>query len=189
MLRARSLVTVDDRLTAAGLLLLGEHPQLSLPHALVWVLRYQADETGAGSRQTMAADGDRRLEGAIPDVIDAALALVDEWGPRRRALKADGRLGPVDVIPREAWMEAVVNAVVHRSYSMAGDHIRVSIFPHRIEVSSPGSFPGLVDLYLYERHCQARRLRPSHGVGCRTGWEGRAGYRVPAPSDRAARYC
>ena len=179
VLRARSLVTVDDRLTAAGLLLLGEHPQLSLPHALVRVLRYQADETGVGSRQTMAADGDRRLEGAIPDVIDAALALVDEWGPRRRALKADGRLGPVDVIPREAWMEAVVNAVVHRSYSMAGDHIRVSIFPHRIEVSSPGRFPGLVDLYLYERHCQARRLRPSHGVGCRTGWEGRAGYRVP----------
>lgn len=179
VLRARSLVTVDDGLTAAGLLLLGEHPQLSLPHALVRVLRYQADETGVGSRQTMAADGDRRLEGAIPDVIDAALALVDEWGPRRRALKADGRLGPVDVIPREAWMEAVVNAVVHRSYSMAGDHIRVSIFPHRIEVSSPGRFPGLVDLYLYERHCQARRLRPSHGVGCRTGWEGCAGYRVP----------
>ena len=66
MLRARSLVTVDDGLTAAGLLLLGEHPQLSLPHALVRVLRYQADETGVGSRQTMAAGGDRRLEGAIP---------------------------------------------------------------------------------------------------------------------------
>ena len=94
----------------------------------------------------MAADGDRRLEGAIPDVIDAALALVDQWAPRRRALKTDGRFGPVDVIPREAWMEAIVNAVVHRSYSMASDHIRVSIFPHRIEVSSPGRFPGLVDL-------------------------------------------
>lgn len=146
VLRARSLVTADDRLTVAGLLLLGEHPQLSFPHALVRVLRYQADETGVGSRQTMAADGDRRLEGAIPDVIDAALALVDQWAPRRRALKADGRFGSVDVIPREAWMEAIVNAVVHRSYSMAGDHIRVSIFPHRIEVSSPGRFPGLVDL-------------------------------------------
>ena len=145
VLRARSLVTVDDRLTVAGLLLLGEHPQLSFPHALVRVLRYQADETGVGSRQTMVADGDRRLEGVIPDVIDAALALVDEWAPRRRALRADGRFGPVDVIPKEAWMEAIVNAVVHRSYSMAGDHIRVSIFPHRIEVSSPGRFPGLVD--------------------------------------------
>ena len=189
VLRARSLVTVDDGLTIAGLLLLGDHPQHYLPQALVRVLRYQADEARTGSRQTLAVDGDRRLEGAIPDVIDASLALVDSWAPRRRAMRDDGRFGPVDVIPREAWTEAVVNAVVHRSYSMAGDHIRVSIFPHRIEVSSPGRFPGLVDLYLYERHCQARRLRPSHGVGCRTGWEGRAEYRVPAPSDRAARYC
>ena len=60
-------------------------------------------------------------------------------------MRDDGRFGPVDVIPREAWTEAVVNAVVHRSYSMAGDHIRISIFPSRIEVSSPGRFPGFVD--------------------------------------------
>jgi len=109
------------------------------------VLRYQADEARTGSRQTLAVDGDRRLEGAIPDVIDASLALVDSWAPRRRAMRDDGRFGPVDVIPREAWTEAVVNAVVHRSYSMAGDHIRISIFPSRIEVSSPGRFPGFVD--------------------------------------------
>ncbi len=109
------------------------------------MLRYQADEARTGSRQTLAVDGDRRLEGAIPDVIDASLALVDSWAPRRRAMRDDGRFGPVDVIPREAWTEAVVNAVVHRSYSMAGDHIRISIFPSRIEVSSPGRFPGFVD--------------------------------------------
>ena len=39
-----------------------------------------------------------------------------------------------------------MNAVVHRSYSVAGDHIRVEIFDDRIEISSPGRFPGLVDL-------------------------------------------
>lgn len=146
VLRARSLVTADDRLTIAGLLLFGRHPQVVLPQALVRVLRYQQDETGTGSRQTMAADGDRRLEGAIPDVIASVFDLVDHWAPQRRALKEDGRFGAVDVIPREVWMEAIVNAVVHRSYSMAGDHIRVSIFPHRIEVSSPGRFPGMADL-------------------------------------------
>ncbi|MBE6482598.1 MAG: MarR family transcriptional regulator [Actinomyces ruminicola] len=145
VLRARSLVTPDDRLTVAGLLLVGVHPQRFLPQALVRVLRYQADETGVGSRQTMVADGDRRLEGTIPEMIEAAFSLVEEWAPRRRALGVDGKFGPVDVIPREAWMEAIVNAVIHRSYSVAGDHIRVSIFPHRIEVSSPGRFPGLVD--------------------------------------------
>lgn len=48
-------------------------------------------------------------------------------------------------MPRDAWLEGLVNAVVHRSYSMAGDHIRVSIHPSRIEIESPGRFPGLAD--------------------------------------------
>lgn len=66
----------------------------------------------------------------------------DDSAKKINALRRDGTFGPVDVIPRDAWLEAVVNAVVRRSYSMAGDHIRVSIFPHRIEVFSPGRFPG-----------------------------------------------
>ena len=67
--------------------------------------------------------------------------------PVRRALVADsGRFGEVPLIPEDAWLEGIVNAVVHRSYSLAGDHIRVEIFDDRIEVSSPGRFPGLVDL-------------------------------------------
>lgn len=36
--------------------------------------------------------------------------------------------------------------MVHRSYSLAGDHIRVEIFDDRIEIWSPGRFLGLVDL-------------------------------------------
>jgi ATP-dependent DNA helicase RecG len=35
---------------------------------------------------------------------------------------------------------------VHRSYSLAGDHIRVEIFSDRIEVESPGRFPGLFNV-------------------------------------------
>ncbi len=43
-------------------------------------------------------------------------------------------------------LEGIVNAVVHRSYSLAGDHIRVEIFDDRVEIESPGRFPGLVNL-------------------------------------------
>ena len=145
VLRSRSLLTQDGKPTIAALLLFGAAPEQLLPQALVRVLRYREDETGTGARQTMEADGDRRLEGTIPDVIARAAELIDQWAPKRRALKNEGTFGPTDIIPRDAWLEAVVNAVVHRSYSMAGDHIRVSIFPHRIEVSSPGRFPGMSD--------------------------------------------
>jgi ATP-dependent DNA helicase RecG len=49
------------------------------------------------------------------------------------------------IVPRDAWLEGVVNAVIHRSYSLAGDHIRVEIYPDRVEIESPGRFPGLAN--------------------------------------------
>ena len=40
-----------------------------------------------------------------------------------------------------ALFEAVVNAVVHRDYSIRGSKIRLSMFEDRLEVQSPGSLP------------------------------------------------
>ena len=37
-------------------------------------------------------------------------------------------------------------AVLYRSYSNFGDHIRATVFDDRIEVSSPGRFPGITAL-------------------------------------------
>lgn len=44
-------------------------------------------------------------------------------------------------IPPEALREAIVNAIIHRDYSMTGADIKVSIFDSRIEIISPGGFP------------------------------------------------
>lgn len=41
----------------------------------------------------------------------------------------------------KALFEALVNAVVHRDYSMSGGRIRLSMFDDRLEVASPGSLP------------------------------------------------
>lgn len=86
--------------------------------------------------------------------------MIAEFVPRRRALGADGRFVGQPVVPTDAWMEGLVNAVVHRSYSMAGDHIRVDVFPDRVEIESPGRFPGLVDPALpLDIHRYARNPR------------------------------
>ncbi len=49
-------------------------------------------------------------------------------------------------MPEEVWLEALVNAVIHRAYSNFGDHVRVELFDDRVEVSSPGRFPGITSL-------------------------------------------
>lgn len=144
LLQARGLLSPAGDVTVGGLLLFGEQPQARLPAALVQVLRYRGVERGAGSRQQLVED--LRCDGPIPQVLAAAQEAIGRLQPTRRALGVDGRFGQVGIVPRDAWLEGLVNAVVHRSYSIAGDHIRIEIFDDRIEVESPGRFPGLVSL-------------------------------------------
>jgi ATP-dependent DNA helicase RecG len=142
LLAARGFLRGDE-LTIAGALLFVDHPQQWLPEAFVRVLRYRGVDRGTGSSQQLVVD--ERCDGPLPRQLPAARLIIAREQPTRRALGPDGRFGAVPLIPEDVWLEALVNAVVHRSYSLAGDHIRVEIFDDRIEVSSPGRFPGLVD--------------------------------------------
>lgn len=143
LLQARGL-SVDGRLTIAGCLLFAELPQRHFPEALVRVVRYRGRDRGTGARQQVV--GDVKVEGPIPEQIVGARDAVRRLQPVRRALLGEGRFGEAPLVPEDAWLEGIVNAAIHRSYSVAGDHVRVEIFDDRIEVSSPGRFPGLVDL-------------------------------------------
>lgn len=145
LLKARSLIDREGRVTNAGYLLFGSHPQDLFPQAHIRVLRYLSAERGSGSRFTVDADHDQRIEGPIPLAIQAAAATVERIVPRRRFLTDAGLFEDHPIVPKDAWLEGVVNAVIHRSYSLGGDHIRVEVFPDRVEITSPGRFPGLAN--------------------------------------------
>jgi ATP-dependent DNA helicase RecG len=141
VLHARGLMTRGGVVTAAGYLLLGRAPQDVFPNAYVRVLRYRGRVRGAGARQQLLEDVP--CDGPLPHVIRTAMAAVRRLEPKRRVLD-EGRFVLQGLVPEAAWIEAIVNAAVHRSYSLGGDHVRVEIFDDRIEVESPGRFPGLV---------------------------------------------
>ncbi|MFY1634742.1 ATP-binding protein [Solwaraspora sp. WMMB335] len=142
--RARSLLTRNNELTTAGYLLFGRHPQDEFPQAHVRVLRFLDVKRGTGARLGLEEGADARIEGPIPRVIHEAQGHIEELMPRRRALGPSGKFEPRPIVPRDAWLEGLVNAVVHRSYSLS-DHIRVEIYLNRIQIESPGRFPGLAN--------------------------------------------
>ncbi|MEA2103157.1 MAG: putative DNA binding domain-containing protein, partial [Candidatus Cloacimonadota bacterium] len=47
--------------------------------------------------------------------------------------------------PLEAIREAVINAIVHRDYSLLGKDIKIAIFDDMLEITSPGTFPPSLD--------------------------------------------
>jgi ATP-dependent DNA helicase RecG len=49
-------------------------------------------------------------------------------------------------IPMQAIREAVTNAVLHREYGKDDSSITVNIFDDRIEITSPGALPGMLDV-------------------------------------------
>lgn len=144
-LAARGLLApVGDGLvpTVAGILTLGRDPQRFYPEAFVRLLRYRGHSQETGARSNVVRDV--RVEGSLTAQLARARRLLRGWLESAIRLGRGGRFGAQTVIPEPVWLEAIVNATVHRSYSIGGDHIRVSLFDDRLEVESPGRLPGLV---------------------------------------------
>jgi len=144
-LRARGLmVEYRGRLvpTVAGILVLGREPQAHFPEAFVRLLRYRGGTRESGARSNVIQDV--RMTGPIPEQIVAARRRLRRWLPAAVRLRSSGRFGRETFVPEPAWLEAIVNAVIHRSYAIGGDHIRVELFDDRLEIESPGRLPGLV---------------------------------------------
>lgn len=145
VLQARGLaIEVEGSLTLtiAGLLVLGERPQSWFPEAGVRVLGYAGSSRESGTRANVIAD--ERFEGPLPSQVEAAKEMVEDFLPLALRLEREGRFSQSTFIPEFAWLEAIVNAVTHRSYSAGGDHTRIELFDDRLEVESPGRLPGLV---------------------------------------------
>lgn len=145
LLKARSLINRQNQLTNGCYLLFGAHPQDLFPQAYIRIVKFLSAERGTGERLSVEDANDIRVEGPIPEAIRKAADVIEQLIPRRRALRKSGLFESESIVPRDAWLEGLVNAVIHRSYSLGGDHIRVEIYPDRVEVESPGRFPGLAD--------------------------------------------
>lgn len=128
--------------TVAGILTLGRDPQQFLPEARLRLLRYQGTARETGERSNIVSDVESR--GPLREQLTSARRTLRRWLGAAVRLGPGGRFRPTSLIPEDAWLEAVVNAVVHRSYSIGGDHTRITLFADRLEVESPGRLPGLV---------------------------------------------
>jgi ATP-dependent DNA helicase RecG len=125
--------------THAGLLLFGHEPPI---YSYIRYIRYLGKTIETGTRSNVQED--IRLEGTLPALIESAHKLLREKIGSVSRLTSTGRFEAVPLLPEFAWLEAVVNAVTHRSYNLHGDGIRIRDFEDRLEVESPGRLPGLV---------------------------------------------
>ena len=147
LLRARGLFydpsSLKQGVTYAALLMFGKTSPI---YSYIRYLRYSGTQAETGVRSNVQED--IRLEGTIPELIKQARDLLAQRLQVRR-LALSGQFINTSVLPEFAWLEAIVNAVTHRSYSLQGDGVRILDFADRLEVHSPGRLPGLVRVPKY----------------------------------------
>jgi predicted HTH transcriptional regulator len=131
-------LTADDqgmsRLSVAGVLLCTTKPTQWLPSAYIQAVAYSGLVNDPND-QLDAKDFDGPLDRQIWDAFD--FVRLNMKVPARKAL---GRIDYPQYSLR-AVFEAVVNAVVHRDYSIWGGRIRLHLFADRLELYSPGALP------------------------------------------------
>lgn len=128
-----------DRPTVAGLLAFGRDPQRHLVSARIDTAIYRG--TRLHSDDLVHAT---EIGGTVAAQIDEAVLFVDRFMLRPARKKVGRREYPQYVLG--AVHEAVVNAVAHRDYSIAGSRIRLFLFSDRLELMSPGALPNTMKL-------------------------------------------
>lgn len=81
-----------------------------------------------------------RFKGSLAKVFQNALKFIERNTKTGWRKTENGGREEVRAYPREAIREALVNAIAHRDYSIAGTQIDVDIYSDRIEMVSPGSW-------------------------------------------------
>ncbi len=185
-LRKLRVVATDEngfsRLTVAGVLMCTRRPENWLPHAQIQAVSY------AGERYDVNYQTDARdLGGPLDSQVMEALHFVDRNVLVSAAKKVARRERPQ--FSERVLFEALVNAVAHRDYSMAGARVRLHMFRNRIELYVPGSLantltPDSMHLRQYSRNelvvsLLARCRAPTSATLDRTHMMERRGDGVP----------
>jgi len=125
--------------TVAGALLCTLNPAQWLPNAEVIAVAHWGDRN----------DPNEQIDGLeIAGPLDRQIIDAFHFVRRNMTTAARKRLGRIDFpqYPLNAVFEAIVNAVVHRDYSLHNQRIRLFMFRDRLEIHSPGVLPNTLSL-------------------------------------------
>lgn len=137
-------VVRDGRPTVSAELILGLYPQAFFPQLGIIATAIQGTELGASAADGSRFTDNKRIEGTIPEMLEGAMSFVRANTRVRTVIGKDGRRVDVPDYPMNAVREVILNALVHRDYSIhtEGMPVQLTIFSDRLEVKNPGGLYG-----------------------------------------------
>jgi ATP-dependent DNA helicase RecG len=130
--------------TIAGILCFGQYPQYFFPQLSITAVVVKGLQPFSFNSKERFVDN-QRIEGTIPEMLDAAVSFVYRNMTVSTIIDSKtGKRNDKEEYPIIAIREAILNALIHRDYSIYTESspIRIIIYPNRIEIENPGGLYG-----------------------------------------------
>lgn len=140
-------ITKDGVPTLAAVFLFGLYPQAYFPQLCILAVVVPGTVIAENGPDATRFLDNKRIEGTIPQMFDQALAFVIKNMRVQTVIDpVTGKRNDRYEYPVSAVREALLNALVHRDYSMytEGKPIQVSLFSDRLEICNPGGLYGRI---------------------------------------------
>lgn len=139
----------DKRITLSAVMNFCPYPQAYFPQLCIIATVVPSTEVGTVGDQGERFTDNQRIEGNISDMLDGAMQFVN----RNMRIKTiinphTGKREDRPDYPITAVREAVLNALVHRDYSIhtEGMPIQLIMFDDRMEIRNPGGIYGRIKI-------------------------------------------
>lgn len=138
-------ITRNGEVTLSAVLLFSPYPQAYFPQLCITAVVVPGKELGETGILGERFLDNRRIEGTLPEMLDGAIQFVRKNMKIKTIIDPDtGKRTDHTDYPVEAVREAVLNALVHRDYSIhtEGMPIQVVMYEDRLEIRNPGGIYG-----------------------------------------------
>lgn len=141
-------IAKDNALTLAGLMTFSMYPQAYFPQLCITAVSLPGTEQGE-----IGDDGERfidnkRITGAISDMLEEAVEFVRTNSRTKTIIDDNGHRVDKPEYPIKAVREAILNALVHRDYSVDTENvpIRIEMYRDRMEIVNSGGLYGKISI-------------------------------------------
>lgn len=137
-------VTVGGEMTLAGLMTFSRYPQTYFPQLCITAICLPGTEMGITGDDGERFIDNKRITGAIPDMLEEAVEFVRKNSRTKTIVDDNGHRNDKPEYPVKAVREAILNALVHRDYSIYTENIpiRIEMYRDRMEILNSGGLYG-----------------------------------------------
>lgn len=142
-------ITRDGQITVSSLFLFCRYPQVFFPQLCITAVVVPGEEMGSFGDSGERFLANKRIEGNITSMLEQTIMFIQQNMRTKTIINPNtGKREDKTEYPITAIREVVLNALVHRDYSVHTENspIRVVMYSNRIEVTNPGGIYGRISV-------------------------------------------